>query len=402
MGEALIIRKGGGLPGGLKVKKAIKTELITGVTDWEVPEGIINNQISVLLFGGGGGGNNNGGGAGGGGNMNKGIFTVTPGQKIHVTIGIGGAPASQGAAGGTSTFGDLLSATGGDGGSSSGGSGGTGGSAPTWGSGRGYYGGGAGGTFPGDGGEYGGGGGGGAATRPWSGFLLSNGGNGGKYGGGGGCGQSDGNSSRWSTDPTYGGHGGYYGGGGGSLNGVNGGVGGCINVLNINEGQSGLAGNGGKGGYTCWVRGGDFSTRYNAEPGGAGTDTSTWTNVTKDDNGYFRGNGLGGSITPGAYYNGVQHNGGGGGGGGGFGGNGGRGSGVTWSNSYLYDKEDGWYWSNIFRAEIVAGGGGGGYGIYGNGGGDGQENGGIAAGGSPVGYGGAGICVIQYYYWQVS
>ena len=102
MGESLIIRKGGGLPGGIKVEKRYKTEIIQGNQEWEVPAGLIGNQISVRIFGGGGGASK---GGGGGGWMNNGIITITPKEKINIVIGKGGAPSSNvdrysGAAGG--------------------------------------------------------------------------------------------------------------------------------------------------------------------------------------------------------------------------------------------------------------------------------------------------------------
>ena len=354
MGESLIIRKGGGLPGGIKIINSFKTEIIETNKSFEVPKGIINNKISVRIFGGGAGGYRYDGSSvtdnrwgGGSGMMNNGIIDVTPGQTIQINIGNGGLSASSG---GTTFFGTFLSANGGNGYQFGGGGGGR--------AGRG-----------GSGGKWGGGGGGAEFNVKRSG----DGGNGGYYGGGGGGSISGGR----------GGHGGYYGGGGGTgsyfywnmyfsdaVEGSGGGVGGCINVLNINEGRSGLAGNGGNGGV------GQNKNYANSTPGYAGTDTSTWTNVFNDGNGYFRGSGKAGlnGSTIGNYS-------GGGGGGGGFGGNGGNGGTPYWSGSDLvYDNS--------------AGGGGGGYGSNGghgtNAGGGGGGFGGDGGNGGPMGGGGGG------------
>ena len=388
MGESLIIRKGGGLPGGIKIINSFKTEIIETNKVFEVPKGIINNQISVRIFGGGAGGYVYSGSSatdnrwgGGSGLMNNGIIAVTPGQTIQVNIGNGGLSAS---AGGTTFFGSYLSANGGNG--KDGGSGG--GSTYTDrmnDGGNGYQFGGGGGGRAGRGGAGGkwGGGGGGAEFNV---HRSGDGGNGGYYGGGGGGSISGGK----------GGHGGYYGGGGGtgsyffwkmSFSGAvassGGGVGGCVNVLNVNEGRSGLAGNGGNGGV------GQNKNYANSKPGYAGTNTSAWTNVFNDGNGYFRGGGKAGSNggTIGNYS-------GGGGGGGGFGGNGGKGGTPYWSNSY--DSEDG-RWNNEIVESNSAGGGGGGYGSNGGygteagggGGGFGGDggNGGSMGGGGGGGYG---------------
>lgn len=90
-----------------------------------VPAGV--TRIHAQVWGGGGGGG--GGGAswpgcgGGAGGYAAGIFTVTPGASIPVTIGafgVGGAaansaPQNVGSNGGTTSLGTLLSATGGEG-----------------------------------------------------------------------------------------------------------------------------------------------------------------------------------------------------------------------------------------------------------------------------------------------
>lgn len=104
-------------------------------------------QVKVFLVGGGGGGGGGGsspypagGGGGAGGNTNTRLVSVSPGQKIVVTIGAGGArgmanssaSGSVGGAGGQTSFGSI-SAAGGKGGNAggehsyTGGSGGSGG-----------------------------------------------------------------------------------------------------------------------------------------------------------------------------------------------------------------------------------------------------------------------------------
>ena len=87
-----------------------------------IPPGV--TTIMVEVWGGGGsGGSPSGAGSmssgGGGGGYGKGTYTVTPSSNYTVTIGAGGsvgALAAAGSAGGTSSFGSLISATGGAGG----------------------------------------------------------------------------------------------------------------------------------------------------------------------------------------------------------------------------------------------------------------------------------------------
>ena len=86
------------------------------------PTGVTRVKLFVIAGGGGGAGNNCGGGQSGGyGGAGVGIYTVTPGTGYTVTVGVGGAsqvaPSSgSGSAGGSSSFGSLLTATGGGGG----------------------------------------------------------------------------------------------------------------------------------------------------------------------------------------------------------------------------------------------------------------------------------------------
>lgn len=88
-----------------------------------VPDAV--TQVRVRLVGGGGGGApgsaTQAGSGGGAGGYAEGVFTVTPGQLVAVTVGAGGSgqAASSGTGGGwggASSFGSYCSATGGNGG----------------------------------------------------------------------------------------------------------------------------------------------------------------------------------------------------------------------------------------------------------------------------------------------
>ena len=128
MGEALMFRAGGEGTGGGNY--TFTTEIIEASQQYTVPTGIKDNQIFVRIFGGGGSGccrrvedqfeeTYDAKAGGGGGWMNSGFVDVIPGNVIPITIGGGGAMASgynsHGAAGGTSSFGTYLSASGGTG-----------------------------------------------------------------------------------------------------------------------------------------------------------------------------------------------------------------------------------------------------------------------------------------------
>jgi hypothetical protein len=88
------------------------TQAFTVSGSYVVPPGITSLTIEVVGAGGTGGGN--GGGGGGGGGYAIGVYNVTPGASIPITIGTGGA----GAVAGTSSAGMFLSATGGANGTS--------------------------------------------------------------------------------------------------------------------------------------------------------------------------------------------------------------------------------------------------------------------------------------------
>ena len=331
MSEVMISRRGGSSSSSGS-GSTLRTEYIVFNQNWIVPGGVKNNEFSVRLIGSGHstGGYNTGGGSGW---MNNEVFTnLTPGQSIPITIGdavIGvGQPTS---------FGTYLSGNGGyymNGGAAGGSNSDSRGNAYQFGGGSAYR------NYGGDGGVWGGGGSGGKY-----------GGNGGIYGGGGGSG----------IDINYGkgGDGGTYGGGGGTGFGR---IDGCIQSIYTGYGGE-YGGNGGCVYNTSYIL--DALNNY-AKKSENGINTSTWTNVTKDDitGAYFRGWGIGGDsmISDNNFA----------GGGGGFGGNGGV-AGKTTPNTR-------WYY--------YAGGGGGGYGSNGGNGGTGTH--GFIDGGGGGGYGGDG------------
>jgi hypothetical protein len=188
---------------------ARETQTFTANTSWTVPEGA--SLLTVLVVGAGGGGGYNGGGGGGGGNavLNT-NYSVTPGQIISVTVGLGGtggivAPPTNATAGGSSAFG-AVTATGGTQGNNNDGSGGS----------SGGFAGGAGNV------SFGGGGGAGAGGTGFSAVTDGNGGvgyfyEGNFYGGGGGGGCET--FSGATTTLVIGGESGLGGGGdGGSIN----------------------------------------------------------------------------------------------------------------------------------------------------------------------------------------
>lgn len=337
----------------------LTTEIITETTTWVAPR--IKGDVHVRLFGAGGAGGGSGGtsgvgggGGGGGGHMETLVFTPAIGQAYLVTIGDGGlgSDSGPGGSGGATSFGNLITATGGSGGihgssnnglSGSGGDGGSGG-----GGGDSYY------SNGGDG-AYGGGGG---AGRNYRG--RSSGGNGGAYGGGGGAG------CRGGEYGSVGGVGGDYGGDGGAING-NGSAGTDTSEMELDFVGKGTGGSGG-------ANSGGGGGGYGGNGGNGGTD------------GVIGGGGGGGG------YGGDGGDGGngGGGGGGGYGANGGSGG--------------------------YAGGGGGGYGIDGTGGsgsygGDGGKGGYAAGGGGGFmnsdtrtavgGRGGNGIVILTYWKYVI-
>ena len=287
---------------GLKLIKTLKTEIIDSTQNWVVPHSVAGAtlKVTVRIFGGGGGGKSAGGN---GGDMAVGTFTLQQGDSIPVTIGTGGRGSSSGtaSAGGTSSFGELLSALGGqpNAGNSNVNTGGTGG----------------GGQNNGGHGTYGGGGGAGGS------YSSNTGGNGGEYGGGGGA---PGNNS--GTGGTYGGNGGKAG----SIStatGENGtnttgmgldfegeGLGGqAVNSNTSGCGGGGYGGNGGVGGqaYSSRKGGGGGGGGYGADGGDGGDSTSSAYSGGGGGGGYGGrgGNGGAGSCGGGGGY-GISGNGG--------------------------------------------------------------------------------------------
>lgn len=359
MGESLIF--GGGCGSHNIPSYELKTEIYETNKLWTVPKAK-DQMFTVRIFGGGGGGLSEvivnsdsdkvilrGGAGGGGGFMNNADITLQQGDKINITIGVGGQGATQilydaehsgvgpypginAGNGGTTSFGTYLSALGGQGSRCIHGDPGT-------------Y------TFGGIGGSGGGG---------------TSGGMGIQFGGGGGGNQ-----------PADGGE---FGGGGGTLYNYTisaYGKGGCLhaNSQNMYEitGYSGLGGNG--------------SSNNASSKAEDGTDTTTNSEIQEE----FRGLGVcNKSVTRACGGGGYGGCGGyNGGGGGGYGGNGGN----NYGGGGGYGGNGG---DNC--------GGGGGYGKLGSGGSEGLDGyyggGGSGIGVSSVAYsgnGGDGICIITYY-----
>lgn len=99
-----------------------RQQLFNTTTTWAVPAGV--TRLKVRLVGGGAGGGGatatQAAGGGGAGGYAEGVFAVTPGQQVAVTVGSGGAGGAvggnNGGNGGTTSFGGMISATGGRGG----------------------------------------------------------------------------------------------------------------------------------------------------------------------------------------------------------------------------------------------------------------------------------------------
>jgi len=89
-----------------------------GTYTFTIPAGV--TKIMVEVWGGGGGGSCSNNYAGGGGGYGKGIYSVVPASNYAVTVGVGGTGSASGTDGGSSSFGVLISATGGLGGSNGG------------------------------------------------------------------------------------------------------------------------------------------------------------------------------------------------------------------------------------------------------------------------------------------
>lgn len=381
MGEAIVVRRGGGTSGGSY--ENIVTKIFTSPNDWVVPKAR-GQKFAVRIFGGGGNGNVNAGG--GGGYMNNAILELPQGTIIPIRVYN---------TGGSVSFGSYLVANrGGDAIGDKGGDGGSGGgsyynrvaaSEPHKSAGEGSH---------------------GASNRNIPGV---DGGRGYQFGGGGGSGGymkywNDSNKS-WSyyishsLMPGNGGAGGIWGGGGG-------GGGGCY--MNYPAFSSFLGGKGGIGGQY-----GASGGRGGSREEGLAVDGNLGIN-TINKGLEFEGPGLQGygSKTSNSaqcqYANYIGYCYGGGGGGGGYGGNGGNGlAGDIFNGNRGYE---------ILKIISGRGGGGGGYGADAKGpGGAGygdssNGNGGGGYGPDGFGHGGQvidaylnkhmpgkqGICIIQY------
>ena len=363
MSEAIIARGGRGRSGGNGGSGGVDlndytftTEMITSNTIWPVPTDALNNEFYVRIFGAGGGGmpNSNYAAGGGGGWMNNDTLTLSPGSSILINIGAGGA---YGSAGGTTVFGEYLSANGGSAATNgTGGSGGSGGGGMFTG-GRGY--------------QFGGGGG------------MCVGGNGGMWGGGGGA-----------TNVEY-----YFD------------YGNKINFSNYTVEE--IWGTGAPSNNTR--RAGVSTECGNGSITGAGAQGVNTINIVNSD---MAGTAEGGSavyINDRRYWSYYYSNmvGYAGGGGGGYGGTGGTGG----TFDYLYYSRTEPVWGTLVgRYRYACGGGGGGYrsngapgSVGGGGGGYYGDTSGMGGGGySQYGVGGgttasawtggsAGLCIIQYY-----
>lgn len=396
VGKKINFKMGGSRQAGTRLVTEIFSQE-SGSKVWKCPDGV--SQVRVRLFGGGGnGGNSYYPRGGGGGHMCFQVLDLTPDQNYTITFG---ARSSDGT-GGTTGFGSLLSASGGNNGQgnrSDSGAGGTGG-------------------------------GGGNTSNSYSGGD-------GSYGGGGGAGVPDSSSSSSSDIP---GSGGKYGGGGGSAKySYNGGssqykqyidgisfigktINGAVNTETVDpeKTESSSAYRKGLGGIgdSFAVKSSDISPNdvrrgadtitndYGVElieftgAGNPGKTTYVDRSNPTTGRGYGGGGGFGGNGGDGGEY--------GGGGGGGYGGNGGKGGQYAGGGGGGYGSTGG-------AGSTNCGGGGGGYGPFGKGG-DGQIitsessvlyatnncDGGLAAGGGGQMYGeggkgGPGVCIIQYY-----
>lgn len=101
----------------------LQDQLFTASGTWTAPAGVTKARVTVIA--GGGAGSVTNGTIGGQGGIAIGVYTVTPSTAYTVTVGLGAANDSS-VNGGTSSFGTLISATGGTGAGGSNGVGGAG------------------------------------------------------------------------------------------------------------------------------------------------------------------------------------------------------------------------------------------------------------------------------------
>lgn len=211
-------------------RKVLRTELIRTSGAWTVPGNLVGSA-RIVVYGAGGSGarhpstSNASGGGGGGGYMNEWTGELVPYDVYSVTIGNGGAAvaSTSGKAGGSTSFGTIVSAAGGSGASST--QGGKGGS---------------------------GGGGSGVGEQFGSGGAPVKEGTPGR------------NTTSTETFPDAQGTG--AGGAGGTESKQGGGGGGGYGGL----GGNGIWGSGGGGGFGAYGNGGDGATKYNGGVAGSG------------------------------------------------------------------------------------------------------------------------------------
>lgn len=117
----VLTSQGAGAPIWSSVGGQMRAQLFITSTTWTCPSNV--TQLKITVVGGGGGGGSgfaytNSGGRGGYG-FN--YYTVTPGTTYTITVGLGGfgGVSPTATAGGTSSFGSLISATGGGAGGAS-------------------------------------------------------------------------------------------------------------------------------------------------------------------------------------------------------------------------------------------------------------------------------------------
>ena len=99
----------------------LKNQLFTASGTWTAPTGVTSVRVTVIAGGGGSYNDGTNSGYGGTGGSAIGYYTVTPATVYTVTVGTAGigVATGTGGAGGTSSFGALISATGGSGATSS-------------------------------------------------------------------------------------------------------------------------------------------------------------------------------------------------------------------------------------------------------------------------------------------
>ena len=407
MGEVMICRGSSGGSSNAGKEKVFTSFLFETNQNWVVPEGIVNNELKVRLFGGGQGGTDSQYGlCGNGGSMNNDIIKVSPGEIIPITIGDGGVVGDINTVGqgGTTSFGLYLSAVGGMG---------------SGGAGR-------------DGAQFGGGGGLVYSHNYLCAKEYSLGGSGGIWGGGGGGGYhyNSSSNSNYPYNKKYGGNGGLYGGGGASCNWI---YSDFTDLTPVTSGtipyNVGCGGKYGGGGASCIAGGNNMWGPFGGEYGGNGgmfrnnilaengTNTSSWINVDIDErsNEYLRGSGLGGqSINKNRYPGGGGGFGGNGGiyygGGGGYGSNGGSwcgGGGGYGGDGGNYGGGGGGYGKTAigggYNYYLLSNGGGGGYYCPGSnkGGGGGflYKSNKYACGGDHKSAGQPGCILVEFYRW---